>query len=85
MRAGGDLEDVAGEIAPPPSAAAAQCATVPPGKWPPSRTRVTPGSTGRLSPSQSRIAGSGRTIQLRSAACRCTGASKAAAQSCTVV
>ena len=72
-------------IAPRPSAPSAQCSTVPPGKWPPSRSNVTPCAISSASPSQWRIAGSGRMTQSASATCRWTGQSKARAQSCMQV
>jgi len=42
---------------PRPPAPFAQCSTVPPGKWPPQQINVTSGNSGRVSPSQSLIAG----------------------------
>ena len=44
MRAGRDLEDVAGQQRALPPAPSAQCSTVPPAKWPPSRSSVAPGA-----------------------------------------
>ena len=51
------------QTTPRPSAPSAQCSMAPPGKWPPPRMSVTPGSTSKVSPCHGSMQGSGRITQ----------------------